>query len=377
MRCTSLNSRFAAALVTLGLMAACKDPGGGAAAANPSVPAPGASTPAESPPAAHVPTTAGPHLEFERTEHHFGTVSDTRKHSTSFAFTNTGGATLVISDVKAACGCTVPVLRKKVYQPGETGTIDVTFDPTGKEGETPKYITVISNSEPEESIKLLLTSDIRPLVSFERMVKLGDIPLGKGLTVELPVRYFDPELKLSKLEVNNPHLTARIAEMGIAETADGATEYRGRIDIDVSPQTPWGLIYATRLTMTASARPGPDEPPMTKEYTAFLTGEVYGVIRCNVSILSVGQVAPQPPFERSVILERPDGQPFAVTATSVIETEMPGLSSAAKPITPSKVQVVLTGNPGSFRGHFKGAIEITTDVPGEEKLLVRFAGQVK
>jgi hypothetical protein len=42
-----------------------------------------------------------------------------------FAFTNAGSEPLTIADVHTSCGCLVPTLRQRVYQPGERGDLAV------------------------------------------------------------------------------------------------------------------------------------------------------------------------------------------------------------------------------------------------------------
>ena len=66
-----------------------------------------------------------------------------------FAFTNSGNAPLLIADVSSGCGCTVPQnWPRELIEPGEGGTIDVTFDTRGWSGDVDKRVTVVTNGEP-------------------------------------------------------------------------------------------------------------------------------------------------------------------------------------------------------------------------------------
>ena len=50
-----------------------------------------------------------PELDFERTEHNFGTIKEELGAvTTQFEFTNTGKSPLIIQRVSASCGCTTP-----------------------------------------------------------------------------------------------------------------------------------------------------------------------------------------------------------------------------------------------------------------------------
>lgn len=68
----------------------------------------------------------------------------------SFKFTNTGGAPLVIQQVFASCGCTVPTYPKTPIKPGQSGVIEITYNGTNKfPGMFKKTVTVRSNAKTE------------------------------------------------------------------------------------------------------------------------------------------------------------------------------------------------------------------------------------
>jgi len=89
---------------------------------------------------------ATPRISFEKTVHDFGQVSPGEKGNTcQFNFTNTGSALLIIGKIKSTCGCTVPALSKKRYEPGETGTIAVKFSTRNLSGSVTKSIYFNTN----------------------------------------------------------------------------------------------------------------------------------------------------------------------------------------------------------------------------------------
>ncbi len=89
-----------------------------------------------------------PIIELEETEYNFGTVIQGEKVAHSFVFTNTGDGNLVISNVKASCGCTVPKWTKEPVKPGKTGTIELVFDSSNRDGKQTKTAKVYSNTSP-------------------------------------------------------------------------------------------------------------------------------------------------------------------------------------------------------------------------------------
>src|SRR5665647_1145878 len=86
-------------------------------------------------------------ITFKMLEHNFGAVKEGEKVGCIFPFTNTGDADLVLTSATASCGCTVPKYNKKPVAPGESGTVEVVFDTSGREGIQTKTVVVQSNAE--------------------------------------------------------------------------------------------------------------------------------------------------------------------------------------------------------------------------------------
>ena len=100
-----------------------------------------------------------PDFSFEKELHDFGQLVDGEKVSYSFKFTNTGDAPLIISNAKGSCGCTVPNWSRNPIAPGESGSIDVTFDSSGRSGKQNKAITLTANTNPSRKV-LNITSEV-------------------------------------------------------------------------------------------------------------------------------------------------------------------------------------------------------------------------
>jgi hypothetical protein len=87
-----------------------------------------------------------PVMEFDESEHDFGTIEQGTPQETIFTFTNTGNAPLIIADAKSTCGCTVPKKPDAPIAPGEKGELLVKFNGSGN-GPVTKTITVTANTE--------------------------------------------------------------------------------------------------------------------------------------------------------------------------------------------------------------------------------------
>ena len=89
----------------------------------------------------------GPVIKFTEQTHNYGTIQKGGDGNCEFTFTNEGNEPLILSNVKASCGCTVPTYTKEPIKPGEKGVIDVTYDGTDKfPGHFQKTITIRSNA---------------------------------------------------------------------------------------------------------------------------------------------------------------------------------------------------------------------------------------
>ena len=71
-----------------------------------------------------------------------------------FEFINVGKSPLIIKQVKASCGCTVPKKPEGPIMPGEKGQIEVSYD-TKRPGGFSKANTIFSNAKtPRKMIKI-------------------------------------------------------------------------------------------------------------------------------------------------------------------------------------------------------------------------------
>jgi uncharacterized protein (DUF58 family) len=88
-------------------------------------------------------------IKFASLEHDYGTVEQGSDGSCSFVFTNTGKTPLVLSNVRASCGCTVPTWPREPILPGKQESIKVVYN-TNNIGSFQKSITVNSNAKNSE-----------------------------------------------------------------------------------------------------------------------------------------------------------------------------------------------------------------------------------
>lgn len=128
-----------------------------------------------------------PVITFTKTEHDFGKINEADgRVSTVFEFKNEGMAPLILSNVRASCGCTTPTWTKEPIEPGQTGSITVTYNPNGRPGRFQKTVTITSNAtEPTKRVYIkgeVIPKQAKPENQFK--LSVGDLSM-KTLTLDL------------------------------------------------------------------------------------------------------------------------------------------------------------------------------------------------
>lgn len=97
----------------------------------------------------------GPRITFAEREHNYGTIQKGGDGNCVFTFTNNGDEPLILSNVRASCGCTTSKWTQKPVMPGKTGEIGVRYN-TNNVGGFTKTVTITSNAinEPRLVVKI-------------------------------------------------------------------------------------------------------------------------------------------------------------------------------------------------------------------------------
>jgi len=87
-----------------------------------------------------------PEIYFENTTFDYGTIEYKGNGTCEFTFKNTGKEPLLLTNVKASCGCTTPTWPKEPIKKGKKGTIVVKYN-TKIIGAFTKSVRVYSNAK--------------------------------------------------------------------------------------------------------------------------------------------------------------------------------------------------------------------------------------
>ena len=91
--------------------------------------------------------------------YNFGKAAEGEIVTYNYRFKNTGSKPLIVTNVSASCGCTIPEKPEQPIKSGETGFIKVKFNSEHRVGNAHKTVTVSSNAEPAFP-ELLLTGEV-------------------------------------------------------------------------------------------------------------------------------------------------------------------------------------------------------------------------
>lgn len=102
-------------------------------------------------------------VKFEENEYDFGKIYEKDGDVTHvFKFVNEGDSALIITNVRASCGCTTPSWTKTPIEPGKEGSIKVKYSTRNRPGKFSKSITVTTNNMAEGSKRLIIRGEVIP-----------------------------------------------------------------------------------------------------------------------------------------------------------------------------------------------------------------------
>ncbi len=320
MKARTQSSLFAMALVAvavLSLMVPCvAQPAAPAAAPAPApvaapapapaaVPAPApAAAPAAVPASAPASAPAAPvgdpgKIVCPEIEYDFGKMDNIKKVEHQYVVRNEGKGELLISQVKASCGCTAAKLDKDRLAPGEQTNINVTLDLRNRKGLQKKTISVMSNDPTTPTLTLLLQGEAVPVVAVEpEILNFGtiadDAPVTKTVTIRsakdnVTFHVKGVTMKNSQLQIA---LQTKEIEPGksyeITATTPGGLKsggYGGQIEIETDfADNPIFRVTATMRVLGAFVvtpqrimlQSNPDAPTTTQQLITVAPGRVKG-----------------------------------------------------------------------------------------------------
>ncbi len=138
-----------------------------------------------------------------------GTVQSDTIATGVIKFSNAGEKTLKIKKVQTSCGCTLAELKKKIYNPGETGELNVQFNTRGYSGVVRKNIIIYLEEGQPSSTRVIVQVRVVPKIEVEprfidfQKIRFSESPIRRTFLVRNNMK---KPLVVQKLKLNNAYV---------------------------------------------------------------------------------------------------------------------------------------------------------------------------
>jgi hypothetical protein len=182
-----------------------------------------APAPAAAAPAVPSISAIGPKIVFETPVYDFGRVKSGELVKHVFYFTNTGDATLIITNVQPSCGCTTAGEWTKQVEPGKSGTIPIQFNSANYGGQVFKTVTVTCNDKTQLTTALQIKGTVWKPIDVSPGFAVMNIPpdTESNVTSKIHIVNNMPEaVTLSQPESNSKSFTATLLTNTVGKDYD-------------------------------------------------------------------------------------------------------------------------------------------------------------
>lgn len=242
---------------------------------------------------------AKPKISFEKTVHDFGEMGMGQKGECEFRFKNTGSGLLEIGKIRATCGCTVPTLAKRQYQPGEDGVIKIKYSGQSRPGSVAKSIYVNTNDTEKPKVKLTIKAKVAQHIEVS-----------------------PSELCFSEWEENAAALDITLkSKDGEVFAITGFTSTNNAISIEFDPDTSASDFVLKPKVDVQKLGERPEgtikiELSHPKQHSVVIHYETFTKFQAQPSRLLLNKLEPGKPQTREVLIKSTNGEPFKIDSIS-------------------------------------------------------------
>lgn len=277
--------------------------------------------------------------------HDFGTIARGTQLKHTFKLTNIYAVRMEITSIKSGCGCVTATAGKRVLEPRESTTIDVTMDGRRFNGNKTVSVRVTVGPEFISTAELKVSANSRGDVVFNPgEINFGSVPRGQTPTQNLDVEYAGQlRWEVSEAVVKDGPYTATVKEL-----------YR----------RPGQVGYRLSVTLKEDAPAGPQKhsvylktnDPSSPLIPVLVEANVQSALTVTPAALSLGPVSLGTPLTRRVVVR--GGRPFKVLGIEGEGVELGAALSAAE----AEVQFVTFKCTFDKPGPFKREVKIKTSL---------------
>jgi len=311
-------------------------------------------------------------MVFRETSLNTGEILDIEPVTLEYEFKNTGSEALEISMIKPSCGCTVPDMEKKIYEPGEKGTIKVAFDPSGKNGKVSRNITIYTNSSTKPVHTIYVNSIVKQVVVVEpRVLSFNMTQKGSSATKDFKIYGRFEDFKVSRA-------TTQDSETFGIEIIDGGK-------VEKNGEEMW--LQIVRVTILESAKPDSHRTEITvrtneehkRLFSLSAVGRVIGDLELTPVRMTMGRLVVGDEFEKQITLRSKAGKAFEITSLNSINVVLDA-TYTAEPVDAEKRDEWVISVKGTVihpAQRFNAQLNVVTDVPDEEMMTIQMYGQLQ
>ena len=340
-------------------------------------------------------------ITFDRTEHDFGKINEADgRVTTVFEFKNEGMEPLVLSNVRASCGCTTPNWTREPVEPGQTGKITVTYNPNGRPGRFQKTVTITSNAT-EATTRVYIKGEVIPkpakpvnqypvqmgeLSLKAKSVNFGTVKKGQkinheieyanhtdhDITVDLATRAEDNFL-ISQVTLGTlkPNETGKLMFVFDSEVC----KLYGPVEIAAFVEVNGKAIHNDEYKLSFKAEVDEDFSNLS------VTDRQQAPILVIDEVIDLGEVAAGKKVKKSVVLQNAGANPLIVrrvyNANEFMSVLAPksALKSGKKGELKIELTAIMDGEPMPAGAYSREIVVITND-PNQPKKTVKIAWHV-
>jgi hypothetical protein len=332
-------------------------------------------------------------IHFERPSHNFGKVKEEGgllRHD--FLFTNTGGAPLLVTDVRASGGVIVRGWTKSPVMPGESGRVSLEYDPEHKPGKFNRRIILSSNGIPpatdlrllgeveprEKTPDELFPGEIGKLRLKSNHMLMGRIARGSEKTDSMQVINLSGE----ELAISFSHIPVHISARAVPPLLKHGETGFLIVTYDSNQSDEWGMSTHNFRLMINGAFPERNMVYVSAdihEDFSLLTGDDRGkapVITFDSRVFDFGKIRQDQTVEHHFNFTNQGKSDLiirAVRAGCGCTTSEPQ-KLRLSPGEASSIRAVF--NPAGFRGMQNRAITVISNDPASPSLVLRITGEI-
>ena len=288
-----------------------------------------------------------------------------------FIVRNEGNATLQITDVKPACGCTIADYDKTI-EPGRTGKVHAKVNISTFNGTIAKGITVMTNDAANPLLELTIKAVVKQVIAVKPGYARFNILQGESEnSKDVQVLASGDGSPFDVLSASSPldAVSVSFREANASERLPGYTGKQWAIDVALNADNIKIGPLADYVIVSTNH-------PRQKEVKIAISGVVRPIVRVEPAVMNFGSVKKADVALIRTVLIRGNSLTRSFTVTKA-ETTVKGISADLKPaFNKNEYEILLTIDPSVVRGVFSGKLIAHTDNKIKPVIEVELKGEV-